>query len=90
VPAGTALAGDGFIVADVPCAGGSSRFAAPEVASGHLLVTVRRGAFLRREGGTEVLIDGMVAYLSAPGQVEQYAHDPLSSEALSSEAQPGF
>jgi AraC-like DNA-binding protein len=74
VPEGTTLAGDGYTVADVRCPGGPAGFDTPEVSRGHLLVAARRGAFLRREGGTEILIDGTVAYLSAPGQAEQYAH----------------
>ena len=74
MPDGTTLAGDGFTVADVRCPGGPAGFDAPEVSRDHMLVAVRRGAFLRRQGGTEVLIDGTVAYLSTPGQAEQYAH----------------
>ena len=66
--------GDGFRVSDVRCAGGPAEFDAPEVERGHLLVAARRGAFLRREGPTEALVDGTVAYLSAPGLVEQFAH----------------
>jgi len=57
--------GDGFRVSDVRCAGGPAGFDAPEVERGHLLVAARRGAFLRREGPTEALVDGTVAYLSA-------------------------
>jgi AraC-like DNA-binding protein len=67
-------AGDGFRVADVRCAGGPAGFDAPEIESRHQIVAARRGAFLRREGGTEVLVDGTVAYLSAPGLAEQFAH----------------
>jgi AraC-like DNA-binding protein len=67
-------AGDGFRVADVRCAGGPAGFDAPEIERGYKLVAARRGAFLRREGGTEVLVDGTVAYLSAPGLAEQFAH----------------
>jgi AraC-like DNA-binding protein len=67
-------AGDGFRVADVRCAGGPAGFDAPEQERGHQLVAARRGAFLRREGRTEVLVDGTVAYLSAPGLVGQFAH----------------
>jgi hypothetical protein len=66
--------GDGFRVADVRCTGGPEGFDVPEVERAHLLVAAQRGAFLRREGGTEVLVDGTVAYLSAPGLVEQFAH----------------
>lgn len=67
-------AGDGFRVADVRCTGGPEGFDVPEVERGHILVAARRGAFLRREGGTEVLVDGTVAYLTAPGLVGHFAH----------------
>jgi AraC-like DNA-binding protein len=66
--------GDGFRVADVRCAGGPAGFDAPEIERRYQLVSARRGAFLRREGRTEVLVDGTVAYLSAPGLVERFAH----------------
>jgi AraC-like DNA-binding protein len=66
--------GDGFRVSDVRCNGGPAGFDAPEVENRHLLVAARRGAFFRREGSTEALVDGTVAYLSAPGLVEQFAH----------------
>jgi AraC-like DNA-binding protein len=66
--------GDGFTVADVPCTGGCAGFDAAEVEGDHLLVAARRGAFLRRERGTEILVDGTVAYLTAPGMVSQVAH----------------
>jgi AraC-like DNA-binding protein len=67
--------GDGFVVADVRCPGGRSRgFDDPEQKDGHVLVAVRQGAFLRRARGRDVLVDGSVAYLSAPGSVEQFAH----------------
>jgi AraC-like DNA-binding protein len=67
-------AGDGFRVDDVRCAGGPVGFDVPEAGRAHQLVAVRRGAFLRREGRAEVLVDGTVAYLSAPGLVERFAH----------------
>ncbi len=66
--------GDGFRVANVRCPGGHRDFDAPEEKHGHVLVAARRGAFLRRVHGKEVLVDGSVAYLSAPGSVEQFAH----------------
>jgi AraC-like DNA-binding protein len=49
------------------------------VESGHVLVAARRGAFIRRVDGSEVLVDSTVAYLSAPGTVEQFAH-PVPGE----------
>jgi AraC-like DNA-binding protein len=76
VIAETVLArGDGFVVADVRCRAGRSRgFDDPEQRNGHVLVAVRHGAFMRRVRGRDVLVDGSVAYLSAPGSVEQFAH----------------
>jgi AraC-like DNA-binding protein len=75
---GTVLArGDGFRVADVRCTGGRPGFEAPENEIGHVLVAVRRGAFVRRVCGRDVLVDGSVAYLSAPDSVVQFAH-PLA------------
>ena len=39
-----------------------------------MLVATYRGAFVRRVAGREVFVDGSVAYLSAPGTVEEFAH----------------
>ena len=39
-----------------------------------MLVASYRGAFVRRVAGREVFVDGSVAYLSAPGTVEEFAH----------------
>lgn len=67
-------AGDGFRVAEVHCSGAGPGFDAPEETTGHGLVFVRRGAFARRVDGREVLLDSTVAYLGAPGYVQQCAH----------------
>lgn len=75
MPEGLLLAtGDGFSIAEVHCPGGRARFDPPEVEFGHVLVTARRGVFIRRVHGREDVIDGTGAYLSAPGMVEQFAH----------------
>jgi hypothetical protein len=71
------VAGDGFTVADVRCDGAYSGFDAAEEQASHVLAAARRGAFVRRVAGREVLVDGTVAYLSAPGVVQQIAH-PIS------------
>jgi hypothetical protein len=78
-------AGAGYSLAEVRCPGASARFAQPEEEHGHLLVAAYRGAFVRRVAGREVFVDGSVAYLSAPGTVEEFAH-PVSGgmSALSS------
>jgi AraC-like DNA-binding protein len=58
----------------VRCPGGHRHFDEPEEKHDHMLVAARRGAFFRRVQGRDVLVDGSVAYLSAPGSVEQFAH----------------
>lgn len=73
--AGSLLAsGDGFDVADVRCTDARRGFDAPEETAGHALVFVRRGAFVRRAGGREVLLDSTMAYLTVPGGEQQCAH----------------
>ena len=73
--AGSLLAaGDGFDVNAVRCADARRGYDLPEQTTGHALVFVRRGAFVRRAGGREVLLDSTVAYLSAPGDEQQCAH----------------
>jgi len=67
-------AGDGFDVNAVRCAGARRGFDAPEETSGHALVFVRRGAFVRQVAGQEVLLDSTVAYLTAPGDEQRCAH----------------
>jgi AraC-like DNA-binding protein len=66
--------GDGFDVNAVRCAGACRGFDAPEETTGHALVFVRRGAFVRRVAGQEVLLDSTVAYLTAPGDEQRCAH----------------
>jgi AraC-like DNA-binding protein len=67
-------AGDGFSVAEVHCPGRRPGFDAPEVECAHVLVAARRGVFIRQVHGRGVVVDGTLAYLSAPGMVEQFAH----------------
>jgi hypothetical protein len=67
-------AGDGFDVNAVRCADACRGFDAPEEMTGHALVFVRRGAFVRRTAGREVLLDSTVAYLAVPGEESQCAH----------------
>ena len=66
--------GDEVSVAAVRCSGGRAGFDSPEVERAHVLVAACRGAFIRRVDGKEALIDSTVAYLSAPGTVEEFAH----------------
>jgi AraC-like DNA-binding protein len=82
VPNGSVLtAGNGFSVCEVRCAGARRGFDAPELECGHVLVAAHRGAFVRRVAGREVLVDGSVAYLGAPGTVEEFAHPVRDGDA---------
>ena len=67
-------AGDGFDVNAVRCHDARRGFDEPEETTGHALVFVRRGAFVRRVAGREVLLDSTVAYLATPGEESQCAH----------------
>lgn len=66
--------GDGFSVAEVRCRQPRSGFSAPEETAGHALVFIRRGAFVRRVDGRDVLLDSTVAYLHGPGNEQRCAH----------------
>jgi AraC-like DNA-binding protein len=82
VPDGSLIAvGDGFSIAEVRCPGSRGGFGTPEVECDHLLVAARRGVFIRRVRGREVFMDGTVAYLSAPGTVEEFAHPVAGGDA---------
>jgi AraC-like DNA-binding protein len=74
-------AGDGFDVSAVRCAEACRGFDAPEETTGHALVFVRRGAFVRRTAGREVLLDSTVAYLAVPGEESQCAHPVGAGDA---------
>lgn len=67
-------AGEDYAIADVRCAHERSGFQADPPGQRHVLVFVRRGAFLRRTGGREVLNDAATGYLASPGQHEEFAH----------------
>jgi AraC-like DNA-binding protein len=67
-------ASEEYGIADVRCAQPRSGFEAEAARSRHVLVAVRRGAFVRRADGREVLHDATRGYLADPGVVDQYAH----------------
>ena len=67
-------ASEEYGIADVRCARPRCGFEAEAARSRHVLVAVRRGAFVRRAGGREVLHDATRGYLASPGIVDQYAH----------------
>lgn len=82
MPDGSVLVvGDGFSIAEVRCPGAGAGFDAPELECAHVLVAPRRGVFLRRVCGREVFTDATVAYLSAPGTVEEFAHPVAGGDA---------
>ncbi len=66
--------GPGFGLDAVTCTDDHTRWSAPEAEFDHELVLVRRGRFRRRSAGVEAEIDSTLAYLSASGTEEQYAH----------------
>jgi AraC-like DNA-binding protein len=63
-----------YEITDVRCAHQRSGFEPDPPGTRHVLVFVRRGAFLRRTRGGEVLHDATTGYLMAPGQAEEFAH----------------
>jgi AraC-like DNA-binding protein len=66
--------GPGFALDAVTCTDDQARWSAVEVEHDHELVMVRRGRFRRRVAGIEADLDPTLAYLSASGTEEQYAH----------------
>ncbi|MHB1593928.1 MAG: helix-turn-helix domain-containing protein [Streptosporangiaceae bacterium] len=70
-----------FSVTRVRCTAAPAGFDPPEMETGHVLVAVSRGAFVRRTEGREVLVDSTTAYLSAPGTVEEFAHPVPGGDA---------
>jgi AraC-like DNA-binding protein len=59
---------------DVACHHGSGRGQSVEYASGHAIVFVRRGWFVRAADGTESLLDPTLLYCINPGQEQRYDH----------------
>ena len=76
--AGMQLAvGDGFDVNAVRCADACRGFDAPEETTGHALVFVRRGAFVRRTAGREVNPPGPRRY-GAAVRTRSLTHEGIS------------
>jgi AraC-like DNA-binding protein len=65
---------DGVEVSDVACRHPRGRGHADELASGHTIVFVRRGCFLRSADGTESVLDPTVVYCMNAGQEQRYDH----------------
>ena len=73
-----ALDRDGVVIADVRCRHRCGRGEDIEHTTGHTLVFVRRGCFLRHAHGIEAMIDPTVAYFLNPGIEQRYDH-PLDT-----------
>jgi AraC-like DNA-binding protein len=69
----TLLARDGIRLADVACRSDRGH-GKGEQTSGHALVFVRRGCFVREADGVESTLDTTLAYWVNPGQEERYDH----------------
>jgi AraC-like DNA-binding protein len=65
---------DGVEIHDVACRHRAGAARETEHSSGHMVVFVRRGSFVRRVDGAAVLLDPTVAYCINPGQEQHYDH----------------
>jgi AraC-like DNA-binding protein len=65
---------DGITIEDVACRHGHGRGREVEHATGHALVFVRRGWFVRSADGDEALMDPTVAYCANPGEEQRFDH----------------
>jgi AraC-like DNA-binding protein len=67
-------AGPRFSVDTVTCRSDHTRWSAPEVSARPLLVLVRRGRFRRQGDGADADLDPTMAYVTAPGEEQRFAH----------------
>lgn len=67
-------AGPRFSVDTVTCESDHRRWSAPEVSEGNILVLVRRGRFRRQGDGADADLDRTMAYVTAPGEEQRFAH----------------
>jgi AraC-like DNA-binding protein len=70
----TILNRDGVEVSEVACRHPRGRGQVDELTSGHTIVFVRRGCFVRSADGVESLLDPTVAYCMNAGQEQRYDH----------------
>ncbi|MGI8712488.1 MAG: hypothetical protein ACR2NR_04750 [Solirubrobacteraceae bacterium] len=70
----TMLRHGGLVLCDVACRHPPGRGHGVEAVSGHALVFIRRGCFVRSVNGVESLLDPTVAYCTNPGQEQRYDH----------------
>jgi AraC-like DNA-binding protein len=64
----------GIEICDVACRHRRGRGLPDEQASGHALVFVRRGCFVRSSDGVESILDPTLAYCMNPGEEQRYDH----------------
>jgi AraC-like DNA-binding protein len=64
----------GIEICDVACRHHRGRGLADEQTSGHALVFVRRGCFVRSSDGIESVLDPTLAYCMHPGEEQRYDH----------------
>ena len=65
---------DGVEVSDVACRHPRGRGHSDELTSGHTIVFIRRGCFVRSADGKESLLDPTVAYCMNAGEEQRYDH----------------
>ena len=65
---------DGVTIRDIACRHADPGVPAPEHASAHMIVFVRRGTFMRTVDGEESVYDPTVAYCASPGDEERFDH----------------
>jgi AraC-like DNA-binding protein len=63
-----------FDISAVTCRSDHTHWSPPELSGTYRVVLVRRGRFRRRATGVAVDLDPRLAYLSAPGDEESFAH----------------
>lgn len=65
---------DGITIDDVACRHRPGRGEAVEASTGHMLVMVRRGCFVREADGSAAVLDPTLAYCMRPGEEQRYDH----------------
>jgi AraC-like DNA-binding protein len=86
----TVLEREGLVVSDVRCTHAQGCATEPELASGHAVVFVRRGCFVRNVEGTEQVLDPTLAYCMNPADEQRFDHphsdgDDCTAVSLSGE-----
>jgi AraC-like DNA-binding protein len=84
----TLIRDEGLAVVDVQCEGHEKGWSEHEHALGYVLVLPRRGIFLRRAAGREMLLDPGVAYFERPNVPYQFAHPRRGGDACTAISLP--